>query len=116
MATALSLDQAAGQAFDNLQIRWFANQLKTAIIQFCQQTLIIFPQSQVTGNPVSNWITVFWSLGEQMPSTNVPIEQLTFAAEILYRLCWMAFSLIGNGINAPQGSALLTRYNLLIGF
>ncbi len=119
MATATTLSQAAGQAFDNLHIQWLANQLGGAtgrIVLFCEATLALFPESLPASNPVSNWITVFWALGIRLPTTNVPVDQLTDAAEILYRLCWMAFSLIGNGITTAQAAALLAQYNAIIGF
>lgn len=119
MATALTLSQAAGQAFDNLHIRWLANQLGGAsgrISLFCQAALPIFPNSLAGGLPVANWLSVFFSLGVQLPTTNVPIDQLTEAAQILYRLCWMAFSLIGNGITTTQAAQLLAQVNAIIGF
>lgn len=116
MATALSLSQAAGQAFDNLEVWWETDQMQSRIVLFCAQTLPLFPQGQPTNNPVSNWITVFWSVGAVMPSADVPIMQLTDASEILYRLCWMADFLTGNGITSGQAASLLALYNAIIGF
>lgn len=119
MATALTLSQAAGQAYDNLHIRWLANQLGGTggrISLFCQACLPIVPQSLPGGLPVANWLTVFYALGVTLPTTNVTIDQLTEAAQILYRLCWMAFSLIGNGITTTQGTQILAQYNAIIGF
>lgn len=119
MATATTLDQAAGQAFDNLHVQWLANQLggpTGRIALFCQGALPLFPASLPGGSPVSNWLTVFYSLGVQLPASNVPIIQLTESAQILYRLCWMAFSLIGNGISTGQAAQLLATYNSIIGF
>jgi hypothetical protein len=119
MATATTLDQAAGQAFDNLHIQWLANQLggnSGRIALFCQNSLPIFPASLPGGAPVGNWLTVFYALGVTLPVTNVPIDRLTDAAQILYRLCWMAFSLIGNGITTSQAAQLLAQYNAILGF
>lgn len=117
MAIASSLEQAAGQAFDNLQIRWLANGLKSAVTTFSSDTLVAFPQQQQLANPVSNWITVLSALGQDLTPTNVPIDLLTDAAEIVYRLCWMAATLRDNSnITTAQASFLLSRYNVLIGF
>jgi hypothetical protein len=119
MATATTLSQAAGQSFDNLHVIWLANQLggdSGRIARFCQASLPIFPASLPGGGPVGNWLTVFYALGVTLPVTNVPIAQLTEAAQILYRLCWMAFSLIGHGISTTQAAQLLTQYNAIIGF
>lgn len=119
MSTALTLDQAAGQAYDNLHIRWLANQLggpTGRIVILCQAALPHFPESLPGGLPVSNWLTVFYSLGQVLPAVDVPIDQLTEAAQILYRLCWMAFTLIGNGITNAQAATLLSQVNTIIGF
>lgn len=116
MALATTLDQAAGQAFDNLSIHFDVNQLKFRVATFCTSSIGIFPQQNSESHPVSNWITVFAALAARMPTSNVPIDQLTEASEILYRLCWMAFVLIGNGISSAQASALLGVYNTVLGF
>lgn len=116
MATATTLSQAAGQAYDNLHIQWLSNQLASRLVIFCQNCLPIFPAQLQGGAPVSNWLTVLYSLASQLPATNVPINQLTESAQIVYRLCWMAFSLIGNGITSTQATLLLAQYNAIIGF
>jgi hypothetical protein len=119
MATATTLAQAAGQAYDNLHIRWLANQIggtQGRLALLCQACLPIFPESLPGGLPVAHWLTVLFSLGVQLPATNVPIDQLTEAAQILYRLCWMAFALIGNGISSSQAAQLLAQVNVIIGF
>lgn len=115
MPAALTLEAAAGQAFDNLQIRWLANQLRTNLTLFWQQTLPTFPQGQAEAHPVSNWLTVLAALSSQLPATNVPIDQLTLAAEAVYRLCWMAsFLQDSGGISSAQGTVILSAYNVLI--
>jgi len=119
MAVATTLSQAAGQAYDNLHIRWLANQLggtSGRIAIFCQQALPVFPPSLEGGKPVANWLTLFYALGVELPVSDVPIQQLTDAAQILYRLCWMAFSLIGQGITTGQAAQLLALVNTIIGF
>jgi hypothetical protein len=117
MATATTLSQAAGQAYDNLHIRWLANQLKSVLASFSAATLNTFPQSAPSNNPVSNWLTLIAALAAPMPATNVPIEQLTEAAEFVYRLCWMAnFLQSTGGITNTQANFLLASYNAIIGF
>lgn len=117
MATATSLAQAAGQAYDNLHIRWLANALKSTLTIFSQQTIDTFPESQPDANPVSNWLTLIAALAAPMPATNVPIDQLTQAAEFVYRLCWMAsFLQSSGGITNTQATFLLATYNVIIGF
>lgn len=119
MAHATSLAQAAGQAFDNLNIHFQASQLKGVLTLFWRATIDIFPEADVNSHPVSNWITVIAALADQMPPTNIPIEQLTEAAEFVYRLCWMA-SLLQSSvpplITNAQAAALLGFYNTVIGF
>lgn len=117
MATATSLAQAAGQAFDNLHIRWLANQLKSVLTIFSQTALPTFPESAPDSNPVSNWLTLIAALAAPMPATNVPIDQLTLAAQFVYRLCWMAsFLQSSGGITNTQATFLLATYNAIIGF
>jgi hypothetical protein len=117
MATATSLAQAAGQAFDNLDVRWLANALKASLTLFWKNTIGLFPEADVTSHPVSNWLTVIAALADQMPATNVPIEQLTAAAEFVFRLCWMAsFLQTSGGITNAQAISLLSFYNAIIGF
>jgi hypothetical protein len=117
MAIALTLAQAAGQAFDNLQVHWLANNLQTVLDQFWRQTIDTFPDGQPNGRPVANWLTIVAALADQMPALDVPLEQLTLAAEYVYRLCWMADFLQGNNnISTGQATFLLARYNAIIGF
>lgn len=119
MAHATSLAQAAGQAFDNLNIHFQASQLKGTLALFAQATINIFPEADVNSHPVSNWITVIAALADQMPATNIPLEQLTESAEFVYRLCWMASFLQTTSpqqITNAQATALLGFYNTVIGF
>lgn len=115
MPLAVTLPQAAGQAYDNLVIHWDNQQLKLKITQFCASSNTIFDQQSEQSHPVSNWVAVLSALGENLPVSDVPIDQLTESAEIVYRLCWMASTLIGNGITTGQATSLLTAYNAFIG-
>lgn len=117
MATATTLAQAAGQAFDNLHIRWLANGLKSVLTAFWQQTLPTFPESEPNSHPVSNWLTLIAVIADDIPATNVPVDQLTIAAQRLYRLCWMGSVLQqSGGITNAQAAFLLASYNAIIGF
>ena len=117
MATAVSLSQAAGQAFDNLHIRWLANQMKSTLTIFASTALPTFPEADPSSNPVSNWLTLIAALAAPMAATNVPIEQLTTAAQFVYRLCWVAsFLQAQGGITNTQATFLLATYNAIIGF
>jgi hypothetical protein len=117
MATAVTLAQAAGQSYDNLHIRWVANALKNALLTFCDTTLPQFPDTASQSRPVSNWIAVIWALGTKMPATSVPMDQLNLAAQYVYRLCWMADTLLTAGlITNDQATFLLQSYNIIIGF
>jgi hypothetical protein len=116
MATATTLAQAAGQSYDNLHIRWLANQLRSRLVLLCNTVLPTFPQENPDSNPVSNWITVLLAVSSQLPNVNVPINQLSQVAEILYRLCWMAAAIQGSGITNAQAAFLLAQINVIIGF
>jgi hypothetical protein len=117
MATATTLSQAAGQAFDNLHIRWLANGLQSVLAAFSATTLPSFPESQPNANPVSNWLTLIAALAQLIPATNAPIQDLTQAAEYVYRLCWVANFLQSTGdITNTQATFLLASYNTIIGF
>ena len=117
MATALSLAQAAGQAFDNLYVQWLSNNLKSVLTGFWQTTIDTFPQSAPDSNPVSNWLVLIAALADPMAASFVPLAQLTQAAEYVYRVCWMAsFLQSSGGITNAQATFLLAQYNAIIGF
>lgn len=117
MATATTLAQAAGQAYDNLHIRWEANALKATLDTFWRTVIDQFPESEPNSHPVSNWFILISALADGMASTNVPIDQLTQAANYVYRLCWVGNFLQGSGlISNAQATFLLSSYNVIIGF
>lgn len=112
MAAQLNLAAAAGAAFDNLQIWWGTNNLKSRLQLFWTSILPTFVDADVPSRPVSNWITVLAALTSQLAATNVPIGQLTESADVVYRLCWMAQALKDMGqITPTQASSLLAFYN-----
>jgi len=117
MTFAPSLAAAAGQSFDDLALRSVANQVKNVLTVFCSQNLPLFPESQPTAHPVSNWLTVLSAITDQLPAANITLTQLTESAQALYRLCWMASFLQGSGgISVAQGNTLLASYNTHIAF
>jgi hypothetical protein len=113
MSTATTLPQAAGLAFDNLQVLWLIpGLLKQRLGLFCDTSLPFFLDQDVNGRPVANWLTVLSTLADLMPVSDVPIELLTQAAEYVYRVCWMGNTLrVANLITATQASNLLGNYN-----
>jgi hypothetical protein len=112
MSIAATLPQAAGLSFDNLQVKWLANQLKNALGNFWPQLLSQFPESSANNHPVSNWLALIANLQDQMTQSSVPIDQLTLAAEYIYRICWMTEALrVQSLITAPQAAAVLGAYN-----
>lgn len=116
MAIAASLSEAAGDAYDNLAVRWTTSTLKTTLTLFWQATIGIFPEDNITTHPVSNWITLIAALADTTSNTP-PITDLTEAAQFVYRLCWMAATLANQGtVTTAQADALLIQYNLFIGF
>jgi hypothetical protein len=117
VTAAPTLAAAAGQAFDNLQVRYAQGTLKTTLTIFWGQNLSLFPEATPDSHPVSNWLTVLAALAALMPTGTPPLAQLTSAAEAVYRLCWMASYLQGTGgITNTQAATLLASYNTVIGF
>lgn len=117
MTAALTLAAAAGQAFDNLQVRFAAGQLKTQLTIFWEVNLNLFPPSAPGGRPVMNWFTILAALADKMPSGIPPLLQLNSSAQVIYRLCWMASYLQGTGaITNTQALDLLGSYNSVIAF
>jgi hypothetical protein len=111
-----NLQNAAGESFNNLQVKWLGNNLKSALTAFWQATINTFPEQDVNGHPVANWLAVISSLATNMPAAGVPYDQLTMAADYVYRLCWMTEYLAGAGlITAVQAStgpnSILVQYN-----
>ena len=117
MTAAPTLAAAAGDAFDNLQLRFVAGTIKTQLTIFWQQVLPTFPESQPGAQPVADWLTVLAALTNDMATGTPPLIQLTGAAEVMYRLCWMAsFQATTGGISNTQALFLLASYNALIAF
>lgn len=116
MATATTLEEAAGQAFDNLLAKWVAGTLKTNINAFCTTLLPSFLEQEQDSHPISNWLTLLIAAAAEMAAGNsflvVPYVNMVNAAGYVYRLCWMASQLVSqSSISGTQGTAILNAYN-----
>jgi len=121
MAAAATLEEAAGQAFDNLFELWKfgASALKDAVTQFEEALLPTFPESDAVGLPIAAWLIVIASLAEQMPPEAepgvvvVPYGDLVAAADYVYRICWLGAKPTPTSpdITTAQQTALLLAYN-----
>lgn len=114
MATASTLQEAAGQAYDNLEISWLSNNLKTNTRDFAAAVLSQFPDENANARPVANWATILSSFSKVMPATNVPQTELTSAVEVVYKACWLASYLTTTTpqmVTTAQAAAMLASYN-----
>jgi hypothetical protein len=112
MAPAATLLQAAGIAYDNLYVKWQLNQLKIRLINFVAGVSPTFPDGDATTRPIGNWLIPIRALGEVIPAVSVELDDLTEAAGMIYRICYLGSQLQANGqISAAQGAALLAQYN-----
>ena len=115
MATAANLEQAAGQSQDNLFTLWLpqTNALRNALLAFMTDLLPVFPDGDVTGRPVANWLVLIGSLASQMP-VGPPYDQLVTAVDYIYRCCWLSAGVFGPTplpITNAQRAAVLASYN-----
>ncbi len=115
MAAATTLQEAAGSAFDNLQV-WFAisnAQAQARLNAFWGTIIGSFPTTDVKSRPIQNWIAVLAAQTTQIPSTPAhDLVSLDAAAQVVYRLCWNVSDMATRGnITAGQAAAVLTAYN-----
>lgn len=116
MTLAATLPQAAGLAYDNINVHWINNSLTSRLTNLWQTALPSFGESEVNSRPVSNWLVVLSVQSANMPNTHVPLDQVSAAAQTVYRMCWMASVLQANGgITAGQAADLLAAYNSTLG-
>lgn len=120
MAAAANLEQAAGQSFDNLFALWVAggNTFKTKVAAFASALLPTFPNSDVTGRPIANWLTLIAGVAFTMPSVGagVQVDYNGFfipTNDYIYRICWLAAkpTSLSPNITPAQQAAVLTAYN-----
>lgn len=116
MTAAATLAIAAGQSFDNLQVRYVIGSLKVTLQAFWSAVIDLFPQTDDNSHPVSNWIVIIAAQSASISTGVGPLTDLTAAATAVYKLCWMAdFLHNSGGITNDQATALLGAYNTIIG-
>jgi hypothetical protein len=112
MAAAATLLEAAGIAYDNLYVKWQLNQLKIRLTNFCSGVSPSFPDSDVNGRPIGNWLIPIRALAQDIPAVGVQLDDLTTAAQQIYRICYLGSQLEASGqITPAQAAALLLQYN-----
>lgn len=113
MPPALTLPEAAGAAFDNLQLKWVSDNLKSSMTIFSNGISNVGSEQQVDSHPIRNWFALIANLANQMPSFAVAIGDLTLSAEYIYRLCWVTQQLLDQSlISSGQAAAILLEYNV----
>lgn len=113
MPPALTLPQAAGASFDNLQLKWVSDNLKSSMTIFANGIRGVGSEQEPDTHPIRNWFALISSLADLMASFDVPIGDLTVSAEYIYRICWVTQQLLDQGlISSGQATAILTQYNI----
>jgi hypothetical protein len=115
MSAAATLQEAAGSAFDNLQV-WFAisnAQAQARLTQFWGGIISSFPTTDVKSRPIQNWIAVLAAQTTQIPTSPAhDLVALDASAQVVYRLCWNVSDLQTKGfITTTQANAVLGAYN-----
>lgn len=117
MASALTLIQAAQQAWDNLYAQWSTGDLKQQLELFVDDLLATFPDGNPGGRPVANWLTLLDALQQDMsqggPGTAFSDPgAMRMAASYVYKLCYMTNELqTDTAITGAQAAAVLAAYN-----
>lgn len=116
MATATTLEEAAGQTFQNLLNKWITGTLKVDLTAFAAAVLPDFPEQIRANHPIGNWASVIGCQSALMAAgnshTQVPYQQVVVATDYVYRICWMGSQLAAQGsITTAQRDALLADYN-----
>ncbi len=109
MATAASLTQAAKQSWTNLSTLSIAGTLRARLLTFCSTILPLYPQGEAAGHPVADWIAVLQGFATNMAATATNWPLLRIAADLVYRLCFMAEQL--TTALPSQTTATLVAYN-----
>lgn len=120
MATATTLEEAAGQSFTNLVALWTpgGNVFRDAIAAFAADLLPLFEDQNTVGRPIANWLTTIAAIAFQMPSVIAPAQVdygqfFVTANDYVYRMCWLAArpSPLSPAITNAQQTAILAAYN-----
>lgn len=115
MTAAVTLQEAAGSAFDNLQV-WFSisnGQAQVRLAAFWSGIIGLFPVSDIKSRPIQNWIAVLAAQTTQIPLTPAhDLVALDAASQVVYRICWNVSDLETNGfITGAQATTVLVTYN-----
>ncbi len=109
MATAVDLTEAAQQSWDNLTVLAIAGTLRTRLLAFCATCVPLYPQGEAAGHPVANWLAVLNGFATDMATTAGEWPLLRIAADLVYRLCFMAQQLTSS--LPTETTATLAAYN-----
>ena len=74
----------------------------------------IFPQSNLASHPCSNWLAIIAALTEDMPATDVSLEQLNECIFDVFRLLWITQALNAQSpqqVTNVQAAAVLAAWN-----
>lgn len=114
MATAANLDEAAEQAYANLQTLWIAGTMAARMTSFVTDLLPTFPEQEQLSHPVSNWLVLIRALSATMnANASADAGALRDGANYVYRICLIAQQLQTQSmITGAQAAAVLTAYNL----
>lgn len=112
MATATTLTQAAKQSWSNLAVLSEAGTLRARLLDFVAAVEAQLDEGVPDNHPILNWCAVLWAYAETMSATAADWSALRGAAEIVYRLCFMAqVSRDQSMITLAQFNAILASYN-----
>ncbi len=116
--SAPDLATAAGLAYDNLDTQWVALTLKPSLQNFWSAINPLFVEQTPNDHPISNWIALIAGVASECPaaasSADLPgqFQFLNAAAQYVYRICWLANYLEGQGlITSAQATAVLAAFN-----
>lgn len=117
MATALTLTEAAQQAYGNLYALWSLGTLAARLELFVDDLLATFPDGNPGGRPVADWLTLIDALQADMTaggatSAFVDPASMRISASYVYKLCYMTNELQTDAaITGAQAAAVLAAYN-----
>lgn len=119
MATAANLNQAAGQAYTNLNVLWFAGTLGAQLALFAADCAGSFLESAPNDHPIGNWLAVIAALANGTPAglaavgiPNATFRQSAAAAQHVASICFLAQQLNTQLlITNAQANVILAAYN-----
>ncbi len=114
---AVTLQEAASVIYDRLHVYWLiAGQIDARVATFVA-VLPTFPDNSPNGRPIANWLTILMALRAtsytpDASTTRIEISVVTATAVLIYKTCWIADYLEGEGlITSAQAVALLAAFN-----